>query len=82
MKNLVVTFILGLFVAGCAPTQPVISDISDSSLEVQTGLGTTDAMVAQEARRGCGLYEKKAVRISQRCLDQYCIRKAILFACK
>ena len=82
MKKLVVTLALGLFVTGCAATPAVISQINDSSLEVQAGLGTTDDMIMAEARRGCGIYNKTPVAISRRYLDEYCIRKAVLFACK
>ncbi len=81
MKKLVVTLALGLFVTGCADTA-VISQINDSSLEIQAGLGTTDDMIMAQARWGCGIYNKTPVAISRRCLDEYCFRKAVLFACK
>ena len=74
--------IVGLVLAGCAAAPAVISDISDSSLKVQGGMGTTDAMIMAEARRGCGLYSKTPVRISHQCVDEYCIRKSVLFACR
>lgn len=81
MKHVIVALLTGMFVAGCARSA-VISDISDSSLKVQTGLGTTDEMVMRKAREGCGLYGKTPVRISHICLDGYCFSKQILFACK
>jgi len=73
-------FGLILLIAGCAPA--VISDISDSALKVRTGLGTKEADILAEARRGCGLYGKTPVSISWRCLDQYCFEKEWLFACQ
>lgn len=82
MKNMMMVVIASLFAVGCTPVEPVISDINDSSLKVQTGLGTTDAMAMSKAREGCGLYDKTPVVISHQCLDGYCIRKSILFACK
>ena len=82
MKNLAAPIILGVLLLGCAGKPAVISAINDSSLEVQTGLGTTDRMINQEAKRGCGIYDKKPVEISHRCLDQYCWSKSILFACQ
>ena len=70
-----------LLLVGCA-TPPVISDISDSSVKVQAGLGTPVDAVDSEAARGCGIYDKKPERLSFRCLDEYCFRKEYLFACR
>ena len=82
MIKLLALVTIGLITAGCVTEPAVISSINDSSLEVQTGLGTTDAMILAEARRGCGLYDKRPVQISYRCRDEYCLSKAVLFACK
>ena len=71
-----------LFAAACQPAPAVISDISDSALTVQAGTGTTRADIEAQAVEGCGLYDREPVEISQRCLDEYCFRKAILFACR
>ncbi len=81
MKHVIVALLTGMFVAGCA-RPAVISDINDSSLKVQTGLGTTDEMLMTKAREGCGLYGKTPVRISHTCRDEYCFSKQVLFACK
>ena len=80
MRKLILLLVFGLI--GCAPAPAVISNISDSSLEIQTGLGTTPEMLRAKAREGCGIYGKTPVSISHRCLDDYCLRKTILFACK
>lgn len=82
MKHIIVVLLTGMFVAGCAAAPAVISDINDSSLKVQTGLGTTDEMVWTKAREGCSLYGKSPVRISHTCRDEYCFSKQVLFACK
>ncbi len=82
MSKIAMVVLVSLFAMGCAPVEPVISDINDSSLKVQSGLGTTDAMVMSKAREGCSLYNKTPVAISHQCLDQYCFRKSVLFACK
>ena len=82
MKHVIVAILTGMFVAGCAAAPAVISDINDSSLKVQTGMGTTDEMLMTKAREGCGLYGKTPIRISQTCMDEYCFRKQVLFACK
>ncbi len=69
-----------LLLGACAPA--VISDINDSALKVQAGLGTTDEAILAEARRGCAIYGKTPVRISFVCKDEYCFTKDHLFACK
>ena len=81
MKHVIVALLMGMFVAGCA-APAIISDINDSSLKVQIGLGTTDEMLMTKAREGCALYGKTPVRISHICMDGYCFRKQVLFACK
>ncbi len=81
MKHVIVALLTGMFVVGCE-TPAVISDINDSSLKVQAGFGTTDQMIMSKAREGCGLYGKKATRISQTCTDEYCFGKQVLFACR
>ena len=82
MKALVPAVVSALLVFGCTPRPAVISDINDSSLKVETGLGTTDAMIQATAAEGCALYGKTPVWISHRCIDEYCFRKTVLFACK
>ncbi len=81
MKVLFPAVVIVLLVSGCA-APAVISDISDSSLKVQGGFGTTDADIQMKAAEGCALYNKKPVRISHVCIDGYCFRKSVLFACK
>ena len=74
--------VMVVVVAGCQATPPVISEINDSSVKVQGGMGTTDQDYRSKAREGCGIYSKTEVPISHVCLDQYCLRKEVLFACK
>lgn len=73
--------VVAIGLAGCSST-PVISDISDSSVKVQSQAASADATVMAKANEGCGLYKKKAVALSRRCLDGYCINKEYLFACQ
>ena len=81
MKVLFSAVIVALLVSGCS-TPAVISDIDDSSLKVQGGMGTTENDYYAKAKEGCSLYNKKPVRISHVCIDAYCTRKSVLFACK
>ena len=81
MKVLFPAVVIALLVSGCT-TPAVISDINDSSLKVQGGIGTTDSDYYAKALEGCALYSKKPVRISHVCIDGYCMRKTVLFACK
>lgn len=73
----------GLLLAACAGggDPAVISKISDSSVSVRSGFGTTMAAVDAAATQGCGTYGKTAQSISNACADQYCIRKEHLYAC-
>ena len=82
MNTLCPVVMTALLVSGCVATPAVISDINDSSLKVEGGMGTTDAMIQSKAAEGCALYSKRAVSISQQCMDQYCLRRRVLFACK
>jgi hypothetical protein len=65
---------------GCST--PVISDINDSAVKVQSAWYNNANEAMSEANRGCGLYGKSAVAISSRCLDGYCMNKEFLFACQ
>jgi len=80
MRNLGV-LALCLFVFGCA-NRGVISDISDSSVNVQSNLFTSSAGLQRTAEEGCAIYNKRPVPLSYTCLDGYCTRKRHLFACK
>jgi len=73
--------ILLFTLTGCV-SNPVISDINDSSLKVQQPLGTPDGDVQRKADEGCSLYGRRAQRISHVCSDAYCINKVVLFACR
>lgn len=83
--------------AGIQPPPPVISDISESTVRVQSEvriLSTPETRelqrrkVQQEARQGCLLYNREVSKlISQRCLEYtdsgiYCNREEYLFACQ
>ena len=71
-----------LVVAGCVATPAVISDLNEDKVVVQSGMGTTAGAIANEAQRGCALHGRRAVAISKRCIDEYCIRALHLFACQ
>jgi hypothetical protein len=66
-------------VSACRP--PVIAGMSSDSVQVQVNPGDKDDAVLAEAQRGCGIYGKSPLPISERCLDGYCMTKLRLFAC-
>jgi len=72
--------LLTVFIAGCE-TSAVLSDVSEDAVRVQA-MGNDRAMIMPEARRGCTIYGRTPIEISYRCLDEYCIQKEYLFACK
>ena len=50
---------------------------------VQSGIGTTDGMIANEAQRGCSMHGRRAVSVgTYTCLDDYCFGKRHLFVCR
>lgn len=72
----------GVAVAGCGATPAVIADLNEDNVLVQSDTGTTEGAIANEAQRGCAMHGRRAVSISVRCLDEYCIRQLHLFACR
>jgi hypothetical protein len=70
-----------LFLAACA-APAVISDINDSALKIQVDAWTPPSEIERRARDGCAIYEKDPVPVSYSCLDNNCMRRELLFACK
>lgn len=68
--------------AACTPPAPVISDISDSAIKIQSYSDNSTGDVTRKANEGCSIYKKTATAISYSCLDNYCMQKEYLFACK
>lgn len=75
-----ITVVALFVVTGCA-MQPVISDISDSSLKVQTNPQTPVEAADAKAVEGCGLYGKKPTYISTQGPDYYTGLMYRLYAC-
>src|SRR5262245_5487152 len=67
-----------LLVAACIA--PVVPDISP--LRIQVDAGTPAVEIELRARDGCAAYGKEPVAVSYRCLDDNCLRRELLFACK
>ena len=80
------TIVLAVFAvlvaAACRPAPPVIADLEQDKVIIQGGLGTTIESIRAEARRGCAIHDRTPVAINESCLDDYCIRKQYLFACR
>ena len=85
-----------LLVSGCAfHSPPVISDIAEDRIKVELdrnllesaeSLATRQRQAAEEAQRGCDLYDRgRAVLISSRCIREMesgaCDVEEYLFAC-
>ena len=77
----VLLLLAGLALAGCA-TRAVISDLETDKVKVQHNNQPDDTLVMKTANDGCRIHNRYALAISSRCLDQYCINKETLFACK
>ena len=67
---------------GCAATPAVISDLEEDKVVVRSGLGTSLYDIADKAGEGCALHGRWPHPVSRTCLDEYCIRKEYLFACR
>ena len=65
--------------AGCAG-QPAIADISQDKVQVQAN-GANREQIQATAEQACAMYQRRAQALSQRCADQYCMQKIVLFAC-
>jgi len=77
-RNVVLLVSLGLLGA-CASA--AISDIATDKVNV-VAQGNDQTMIMNEAKRGCGIYNRTPVPLSKHCLDGYCTRTEYLFACK
>lgn len=71
-----IVLLVGLAIAGCS--QPVITDIQHDKLRVRAH-NPEEALV--EARRGCKIYGRWPVMISQACVTSPCTLKEYLVAC-
>jgi len=80
MRRIFVTLAC-LNLLGCA-AQPVVSDVNDSAVKIQANSLTNPDDVLATANETCGIYGRRAIRLSYVCLDEYCIKRNYLFACK
>jgi hypothetical protein len=71
--------IILLALAGCYA--PAISEISDSAVRVQYAVDNTSGVDA-EAAKGCALYGKQSIRLSDRCASDNCYVREALYSCK
>ena len=68
-----------LFLAACAAST-VVSDTS--ALRIQVDSRTPPAEIERQARAGCAIYGKEPVAVSYSCLDDNCMGRELLYACK
>jgi hypothetical protein len=80
MKAAAPLFLLALALAACTPSASIV-DIEEGKVLV-SATGDEDALAAQEAQRGCGVYGRTAVPLSSWCVDAVCSRAHYLFACR
>jgi hypothetical protein len=69
-----------LALAACAPHAAII-DLEDDKVLVEAS-GDDEALVVEEARRGCAIHGRIAVPLSSWCLDAVCSHAHYLFACR
>ena len=67
---------------GACAAPAVIADISDSAVRVQGNQYTENDAYMAEANRGCGLYGKSPMPLSETHTGPYSSVKQVLFACK
>jgi len=80
MVSLAAALGAAIFLSGCV-TKAVISDLESDKVIVQA-TGNDMAIIMAEARRGCSMHGRVPQEVSYRCLDNYCVQKEYLFACK
>ena len=71
---------LPLALAACAPHAAII-DFEEDKVLVEAS-GDDEALVLEEARRGCAIHGRTAVPLSSWCLDAVCSHAHHLFACR
>ena len=79
-KSIAALSIIVVALSGCA-TRAVISDLEEDKVKVQA-TGNDMSVIMAEASNGCSIHDRKPISISNRCLDNYCVTKEYLFACK
>lgn len=72
--------IAALAVLTACAGQPVVGEMSQDRVII-VGNNAGEPAILAEANRGCGMYGRSAHFMSWRCMDQYCVQKAYLFAC-
>lgn len=78
--NVVAAAVAGLLVASCAG-EPVIADISQDKVIIQQN-GAKEEVALAKANEACAMYKRRAVPLSYRCADGYCIQRLLLYACR
>ncbi|MCG6896270.1 MAG: PDZ domain-containing protein [Thiocapsa sp.] len=80
MKQVFLWLIAGVILGGCS-SSAVISELEEDKVVIQATYPNR-AQVRAEADRGCAFHGRTAVPVSNRCIDEHCIRKSFLFACE
>jgi hypothetical protein len=76
------TIALSLLALAACAAPAVISDTSNSALRIEANNWTPATEIERKAQDGCGAYKMVPVSIGMRCLDDGCVRREWLFACK
>jgi hypothetical protein len=76
------SFVAVLALAGLAAceTQTAVTAIGQDHARV-TAVGDDIAPVNAQGVQACAMFKRRAVAMSWRCLDGYCLQKEYLFAC-
>jgi len=83
IMNIGIITLIAATAVGCAPQQANIVDLQNDKVVVRTNRATnfSEAMVDDEAMRGCAIHNKKATRVSVLCRDEYCFIADAIYSC-
>jgi len=80
MNRFSISGAIGLFLTGCTGSA-VITDLAQDKVAVQATYANQN-QVRAEADRGCAMHGRRAVPVSDKCLDSTCTSQSFLFACR
>ena len=69
-------------IAGCAPMPAAISDVSADRVKIVQRITTSDAAVAAEAQRACGMFDRTAIGPMSFRSSSDGYTREVLFICK
>lgn len=81
MLKIATTAALAAIMLGGCSGEPIVADIGQDKVQVQSN-GATMEQINAKAAESCAMYKRVAKSMgSYRCADGYCIQKIYLYAC-